>query len=102
MLTHPAWAAVPGLRHGFLDAADCGAQPAWERVLAGVGVGLPVCLPRQVHGVEVVDVAAVPAGVRPEADAAITAGGTPLAGILTADCVPVLLRDRRKRYAAAV
>ena len=96
MLTDAAWSTVAGLRHGFLDAADCPNAPDWALV-----VGAPVALPRQVHGTVVVE--ALTIGVdRPEADAVTTRPDQPLAGILTADCVPVLLLDRRQRAAAAV
>ncbi len=99
MLTHAPWGAVPGLRHGFLDAADCAAAE-WETVLARVGVRLPLALPRQVHGTRVMS--AVSAAARPAADALAT--GTPgfLVGVVTADCMPVLLVDRRRRVVAAV
>lgn len=99
MLTHAPWNAVPGLRHGFLDAAECAAAD-WTTVLTGVGVHLPLALPRQVHGTRAVSVVA--AGERPEADA--LAGAMPglLVGVVTADCVPVLLADQRRRVAAAV
>jgi YfiH family protein len=99
VLTHAPWNAVPGLRHGFLDAAECAAAD-WKTVLTGVGVHLPLALPRQVHGTRAVSVVA--AGERPEADA--LAGAMPglLVGVVTADCVPVLLADQRRRVAAAV
>ncbi|MCC5674910.1 laccase domain-containing protein [Kocuria rhizophila] len=79
-------------------AAHTGDEPAevarrrrdLERVL---GSG-PVRYVRQVHGTEVVDVTAtdVP-DTAPEADAAVSTDGTPL-GILTADCLPVVLVGR--------
>ncbi|MDO4919983.1 polyphenol oxidase family protein [Kocuria sp.] len=59
----------------------------------GLGVA-PVRYVHQVHGTVVHDVTgtAVPA-TAPEADAAVSADGTPL-GILTADCLPVVLVGR--------
>ena len=99
MLTHTPWDAVPGLRHGFLDAAECTAAE-WETVLARVGVRLPLALPRQVHGTRVVSV--VSADARPEADALASATPGLLVGVVTADCMPVLLADRRRRVVAAV
>ncbi|MBK6726086.1 MAG: peptidoglycan editing factor PgeF [Xanthomonadales bacterium] len=51
--------------------------------------GEPLWL-RQVHGVRVVDADALPAGVVPEADAAITRSSDCVLAILTADCLPVL------------
>ena len=47
-------------------------------------------------------VAAGTTGPPPTADAVVTQPGHQLAGILTADCVPVLLLDRKERAAAAV
>jgi YfiH family protein len=91
MLTHEPWTAVPGLRHGFLDRADC-ADGAWA-------VDLPVAVPRQVHGTRV---ALGDPDDRPEADALVTARPGLAVGVVTADCVPVLLVDRRVRAAAAV
>ena len=99
MLTHTPWDAVPGLRHGFLDAAECTAAE-WETVLARVGVRLPLALPRQVHGTRVMS--AVSAAARPEADALACATPGLLVGVVTADCMPVLLADRRRRVVAAV
>ncbi|MGX5670566.1 polyphenol oxidase family protein [Kocuria rhizophila] len=57
----------------------------------------PVRYVRQVHGTVVADVTgtAVP-GQAPEADASVSADGTPL-GILTADCLPVVLVGTRSR-----
>jgi YfiH family protein len=99
VLTHRPWNAVPGLQHGFLDAAEC-AAPEWETVLARAGVRLPLALPRQVHGSRALS--AVSAAARPEADALATATPGLLVGVVTADCMPVLLADRRRRVAAAV
>ncbi len=97
MLTHAAW-DVPELRHGFLDGAES-AGAGWDRVLAGVGEDLPIVVPRQVHGNDVAD--AVP-GDAPRADAVVAGRPGLLVGVVTADCVPVLLVDRRRRIAAAV
>src|SRR5919198_4233073 len=99
MLTHAAWAGVPSLRHGFLDRAECTAATGGEAV-ASVGVPLPIAIPRQVHGTRVVT--AEPHMEAPEADGLVTARTGFLVGVLTADCAPVLLVDRRRRVAAAV
>lgn len=57
----------------------------------------PVRYVRQVHGTVVADVTGTAAPVRaPEADASVSADGTPL-GILTADCLPVVLVGTRFR-----
>jgi len=99
VLTHAPWDAVPGLRHGFLGAADCAAAE-WEAVLSRVGVRSPLALPHQVHGTRALSVAS--ADARPEADALATATPGLLVGVVTADCMPVLLVDRRRRVVAAV
>ena len=99
MLTHAPWDAEPGLRHGFLDAAECAAAE-WETVLARLGVPLPLALPRQVHGTRVRS--AVSGGPAPAADALASRTPGLLVGVVTADCMPVLLADRRRRVVAAV
>ena len=100
MLTHSTWNAIPGLRHGFLDARDCVGSGGWEGILARAGSPFPIAVPRQVHGIRVL---AVPAtDERPEADGLVVAAVGQLVGVVTADCVPVLLVDRRRHVAAAV
>lgn len=93
MLTHAAWSAVPGLAHGFLERAEC--ARGWE------GVTLPLVTAKQVHGTGVL-VADGPGAAATEADAVVAAGAGFVAGVVTADCVPVLLLDRRRRATAAV
>ena len=100
MLTHGPWTAVPGLRHGFLDGRECATAPDWAAVLAATGSPWPIRLPRQVHGARVVTAAAW--SIAPEADAVVTDAPGQLAGIVTADCVPVLLVARAPRVVAAV
>ncbi len=100
MLTHAPWVAVDGLRHGFLDRRECAGDVEWDATVAGAGTPLPIAVPRQVHGVRVVT--AGPAGEPPEADGVVTGERSRLVGVLTADCVPVLLVDPRRRLAAAV
>lgn len=97
MLTRPDWAGVPGLRHGFLDRAESAGGLA--AAVAAAGAALPLDVPRQVHGARVLPAAA---GERPEADGLVTAAPGRLVGIVTADCVPVLLVGRDVRVAAAV
>ena len=46
---------------------------------------------RQVHGIQVADLDALPAGGDPEADAAITGRPEVVCAVLTADCLPVVL-----------
>jgi hypothetical protein len=101
VLTHAAWAAIPGLVHGFLDREECAGVERWETALARAGVTLPVVTARQVHGSGVL-VAGGPETVATEADAVVTGAGGIAVGVVTADCVPVLLADREHRCAAAV
>jgi YfiH family protein len=98
MLTHDAWSAVGGLAHGFLDRTDSEGE-RWEAIVVRLGAPCPLALPRQVHGIRVVDGVA---GARPEADALVARRPGLLVGVVTADCVPVLLVDRDARTAAAV
>jgi YfiH family protein len=97
VLTHAPW-VVPGLRHAFLDGGES-AGASWDGVLGRVGAGLPIVVPRQVHGTRVVDAVA---GDAPRADGLVAARPGLLVGVVTADCVPVLLVDRRRRIAGAV
>ena len=97
MLTHPEWHDVQGLRHGFLDRAECAS--GLGAAVAAAGAPLPLDLPRQVHGIRVL---AASAGERPDADGLVTSTPGRLVGVVTADCVPVLLVARRQRVAAAV
>ena len=100
MLVHPAWADTPGLRHGFLDGRECDDAPDWERVLGRQAVRVPLARPQQVHGATVLLAEQVtPAS---EGDAVVATRPGIAVGILTADCVPVLLRDRQQRAVAAV
>ena len=100
MLTHAAWDRVLGVHHGFLDAEDCRAAPDWERVLAAHHLRIPLARPRQVHGATVLDADAMTP--TSEGDAVVSTRSGVAVGILTADCVPVLLRDRGGRAVAAV
>lgn len=102
MLTYEPWRGVTGLRHGFLEATDCAAAPDWQAVMRGVGVDGGVFMPKLVHGVGIVEAPVEAGAERPLADAAATSPGRALVGVTTADCVPVLLLDRRARAAAAV
>jgi YfiH family protein len=97
VLTHPGWRGVRGLRHGFLDRAECAG--GLGEAVAAAGVPLPLDLPRQVHGIHVL---AASAGKRPEADGLVAATRGRVVGVVTADCVPVLLVAREARVAAAV
>ena len=94
MITHAPWTAIDGLRHGFLDRHAKEPEGRW------VVSGIPVATPRQVHGTRVVT--APGDEPRPEADGLIATTAGTLVGVVTADCVPVLLVDPRRRVAAAV
>ena len=96
MLTYDPWHAVPGLRHGFLGRSN---GDGWDAAVAREGVHLPVRTARQVHGTRVEIAAAGPAHA---ADGLVTATPGQLVGVVTADCMPVLLVDRGRRVAAAV
>ncbi|GAB4259490.1 MAG: hypothetical protein Kow0092_07740 [Deferrisomatales bacterium] len=90
-LQAPLLAAVPDLVHGFTgrDAGDAAAPGFGDRLAAAAGAGRTRFL-HQVHGARVARPEAPPE--RPEADG--WAGAPPrgtLLGILTADCLPVLL-----------
>src|SRR5262249_52087964 len=87
VLTHAAWDEVPGLRHGFLERN-------------GSGVELPLATVRQVHGTRIVTAEAD--GERPEADGVATRERGLAVGIVTADCVPVLMLARGPGVVAAV
>lgn len=100
-----AWDGIPGLVHGFLSRAATARDPAaadWSRELEEHGIAsTPIAVPRQVHGTRVALVEA-DGGDRPEADGLLTASRGLAVGIVTADCVPVLLVAPGPRIAAAV
>ena len=104
-LSVTAWEDIPGLVHGFLSRASTGKDSAssdWSRELADHGIAsMPVAVPRQVHGNQVA-LAGTSDDDRPEADALVTAAAGLAVGIMTADCVPVLLLAPGPRIGAAV
>ncbi|MXO70610.1 peptidoglycan editing factor PgeF [Alteraurantiacibacter buctensis] len=81
-------AALDGVAHGFLDAAQSDAE-AFDLVPHRAG---PVFL-KQVHSALAVTVSEPFAGDPPEADALVTATPGLALAIRTADCAPVLLAD---------
>ena len=87
VLTSRILSRIPGLVHGFTP--DPAVGPAGLRRA------------RQVHGPEIVEAAAI-GSPPPRADAVLTRPGGPPAGVVTADCVPVLLAARDGSAAAAV
>jgi YfiH family protein len=100
--TVPALAAVPGLVHGFEQRAPSDGGETADATRARVGRALEasgrLLLLSQVHGARVVE---APWEGRPEADAAVATAPGWLLGIQTADCLPVLLVDPRRRFVAA-
>jgi YfiH family protein len=100
--TLPALLEVAGLAHGFERRnGEAGAETREEgrrrvrRALDGHG---RLLLLRQVHGATVVE---APWDGTPEGDAAIAAEPGWLLGIETADCLPILIVDPRRRVVAA-
>lgn len=107
-------AALAGVAHGFLgrrggvsggihaglnvglgsDDDPAAVLENRERARDAVLPGASLVTLHQVHSADVVRVnAAIPLGERPEADALVTDRPGLLLGVLTADCVPVLLAD---------
>jgi hypothetical protein len=78
-------------------------QEAPEQALAGaLGVGLDALVRmRQVHGANVFVAKGRPSS-KPEADIAVTDDPSIALGVRVADCVPVLLADRRTGAVAAI
>jgi len=73
-----------------------------EKFVSAVGVReMPLVTPRQFHS-DVIHVAATPVAEAPKADALITNTTGLLLGVQTADCVPILLADTRRRVVAAI
>lgn len=101
--TLPALEAIPGLVHGFERRLG---GPGWEtreesraRVGAALAGAGRLLLLKQVHGCAV---ETAPWDGTPDADAATSDGPGQVLGIETADCLPVLLVDPRRRAVAAV
>jgi YfiH family protein len=91
------------LNLGFTDWDDHERVAAnRSKFAAGVGAdGLPLVTLRQFHS-DVIHVAAAPCEEAPKADAVITSTPGLLLGVQTADCVPILLADSRRRVVAAI
>lgn len=117
--TVPGWNRFDGLRHGFFGRAGGVSEGAFRslncsgrvgddagavaenrrRVASALGVA-EVITARQVHGAAIAAVDEVDGAV--EADAISTGAGSAAAGVLTADCVPLLLVAPEVRLAVAV
>ena len=115
MLTSALLGAAPGVRHGFFtrrggvstgiyDALNCGLgssdlpeNVARNRARCAERLGVPeagLVTAYQVHGTAAVAVTVPwPPGNGPKADALVTTHRGIALGILTADCVPILLAD---------
>jgi YfiH family protein len=97
--TVPALDAVPGLVHGFEQRAPTETRDeSRARVSVALQASGRLLLLKQVHGADVVE---APWDGTPEADAALGAAPGWLLGIQTADCLPVLLVDPKRRLVAA-
>jgi hypothetical protein len=64
--------------------------------------GFRIAEAQQVHGTEIVEINACHIGTKPCADALMTNVPGILVTVQTADCVPVLIADRKQRAVAAV
>jgi YfiH family protein len=101
-VAHGFFTRQGGVSEGIYASLNCGlgsnddAQAVREnrtRVVARLGAK-DIVSAHQVHGTTALRVdAAWPAGVRPKADAMVTAARGLALGVLTADCAPVLMAD---------
>ena len=97
-----------GLNLG-LRVGDDPEQVRRNRDLLEEWIGARVVFPSQVHGTHVLVVGGPASGAVPEAapgagepaDAVVSGAGGPAAGVLVADCVPVLLADPQAGVVAA-
>jgi len=105
--TRPGGASLlegkPALNLGFTDWDERKRVEAnREKFLAAVDPReMPLVTLRQFHS-DVIHVAAAPCTDAPKADALITNSPGLLLGVQTADCVPILLADTRRRVVAAI
>jgi YfiH family protein len=91
----------PALNLGFTEWDERVAANR-EKFMAAVGARkMPLVALRQFHS-DVIHVAAAPCAAAPKADALITSTPGLLLGVQTADCVPILLADTRRRVVAAI
>jgi hypothetical protein len=105
--TRPGGASVldgkPALNLGFTDWDDRDRVTAnREKFVAALDAReMPLVMLRQFHS-DVIHVAAAPCAEAPKADALITSVPGLLLGVQTADCVPILLADKRQHVVAAI
>jgi YfiH family protein len=100
-LTVPALLAIPGLVHGFEPGRGAHGETraaSQERVGASLASAGRLLLMTQVHGAVVLT---APWVGQPPADAAVAGVPGLLLGIETADCLPVLFVDPRRKVVAA-
>jgi len=118
LLSSPALAGIPGIVHGFstrraehheftlgpMGSENPAIQINRARFLAAAEMpGWPVLRLKQVHSDIVHDMKDTSAANEPfEGDAAITQLGGAVLGIQTADCVPILLADRKGHAVGAI
>jgi polyphenol oxidase len=97
----PAWSAIPGLVHGFerrLGPAAETREQTRARVRGALAPRGRLHLLKQVHGAVL---HRAPWDGLPEGDASLAQEPGHILGIETADCLPVLLVDPRRRVVAA-
>ena len=105
--TRPGGASLldekPALNLGFTEWDERERVAAnREKFMAAVGAReMPLVTLRQFHS-DVIHIAAAPCAEAPKADALITSTPGLLLGVQTADCVPILLADTRRRVVAAI
>lgn len=110
ILRVPEWLNLPWLLHGFTTSAagDFSRGRGNGARIAGAidAAGMDVRTLRQIHSNRLVAINGDPDslwnGDDPEADGLITSRPGEVVAVRTADCVPILLLDRRERVAAAV
>jgi YfiH family protein len=111
-IRHAFFTREGGVSQGIYASLNCGAGSndggdavAENRRRAMAMLDLPaaaLATVYQIHSATVVDVEApFPAGQAPQADAMVTTRPGVALGILTADCAPVLLADRRGKVVGA-
>jgi YfiH family protein len=105
MLVTEAWNDIPRLIHGFLSRTpppEPGTTTDWGAAVAAHGLPpVRVVVARQVHGARIATIVEPPDAAL-EADGLLTATAGVAVGVVTADCVPVLLVDEPGRVGAAV
>jgi YfiH family protein len=88
---------APFLRAGNLDAL--GLEHGFGMLGSNEAAPVDLCLARQVHGVRLVR---APFAARPDADAVWSVAPGTAVGVVTADCVPILVADEAGRFACAI